>query len=67
NSTVTWINQDDTAHGIASDKGGHGSWGSPGILRPGDSFSVTFNNTGTYDYHGAPHPWQTGKVIVLGR
>nr|MCH9658042.1 hypothetical protein [archaeon] len=47
NSTVTWINQDDTAHGIASDKGGHGSWGSPGILRPGDSFSVTFNNTGT--------------------
>ena len=65
NNTVTWINQDDTAHGFASDKGGKDAWGSRGVLKPGNSFSVTFNNTGIYDYHGQPHPWQTGTVIVL--
>lgn len=61
NNTVTWINQDDTGHGIASD---YGSWGSPGIIKPGESFSVTFNNTGIFEYHGEPGPWITGKVIV---
>ncbi len=65
NNTVTWINDDDTAHGIASDKGGDDSWGSPGVLYPGDSFSVTFNSTGIYEYPGVPHPWETGKVVVL--
>ncbi len=65
NNTVTWINQDETAHGIASDKGGDGSWGSGGVLEPGESFSVTFNRTGIFEYHGVPHPWETGRVIVL--
>ena len=40
-------------------------WGSLGVLKPGESFSVMFNSTGTYDYHGVPGPWITGKVIVL--
>lgn len=62
NNTVTWINHDEVAHGIVSDDN---SWGSPGVLRPEDSFSVTFNSTGTYGYHGMPPPWMTGKVIVL--
>ena len=64
NNTVTWINEDDTAHGITSTHNPD-SWGSPGVLKPGESFSVTFNSTGTYDYHGVPGPWMTGKVIVL--
>lgn len=62
NNTVTWFNQDDTGHGIASD---HGYWGSPGILKPGDSFSVTFNSTGIFEYPGMPGPWRTGTVVVL--
>ena len=65
NNTVTWINQDDTAHGITSDKRGTDSWGSHGVLKPGESFSVTFYSPGIYEYHGQPHPWITGKVIVL--
>ena len=24
--------------------------------KPGESFSVTFNNTGTFEYHGQPGP-----------
>ena len=63
NNTVTWINHDDVGHAITSDE--QPSWGSSGILKPGETFSVTFNQTGVYDYHGEPHPWITGKVIVL--
>ncbi|MGY5149674.1 MAG: cupredoxin domain-containing protein [Candidatus Nitrosopumilus sp. bin_68KS] len=65
NNTVTWTNHDDTAHGITSDNGGDDFWGSKGSLRPGDSFSVTFYSAGIYEYYGQPHPWITGKVIVL--
>jgi len=65
NNTVTWINQDDTGHGFASDKSGVDFWGSSGILKPEESFSVTFYSPGIYEYHGEPHPWETGKVIVL--
>jgi len=64
NNTVIWINQDDTSHGITSDY--EPNWGSSRVLKPGDSFSVTFNHTGVFEYHGAPHPWMNGKVIVLG-
>ena len=65
NNTVTWINEDDTAHGILSDKGSKDAWGSPGSLKPGESFSITFNNTGIFEYHGQPGPWITGKVVVI--
>lgn len=30
------------------------------------SFSVTFENPGTYDYICVIHPWMTGRVIVQG-
>ncbi len=30
------------------------------------SFSVTFENPGTYDYICGVHPWMTGRVIVQG-
>ena len=33
---------------------------------PIKSFSVTFENPGTYDYICAVHPWMTGRVIVQG-
>lgn len=64
NSTVTWINEDSVAHGIASDKGGDEFWGT-GIILPGNEASIQFNNTGIFEYHGQPHPWITGRVIVI--
>lgn len=64
NSTVVWINGDDTPHGLVSDKGGSDFWGT-GTILPGESASVTFNHTGVFEYYGTPHPWITGKVIVL--
>lgn len=64
NNTVVWINGDDTPHGIASDKGDNDVWRT-GTILPGESASVIFNQTGVFEYHGEPHPWITGKVIVL--
>jgi plastocyanin len=61
NSTVTWINQDDVPSTLTSDSSG---W-STGVINPGESAYVMFNATGVYPYHGEPHPWKVGKVIVL--
>ncbi len=36
----------------------------PPGLAPITSFSVTFENAGTYDYICVIHPWMTGRVIV---
>jgi hypothetical protein len=65
NNTIIWINEDDTGHGLASDKSGKDVWEIPRILKPGESYSLTFNEPGVFPYHGEPHPWITGKVIVL--
>ena len=65
NNTVTWVNRDDVAHGIISDIGGENFWGTSGVLRPGELYSNTFEKPGVFEYHGQPHPWITGKVIVL--
>ncbi|MGY5149543.1 MAG: cupredoxin domain-containing protein [Candidatus Nitrosopumilus sp. bin_68KS] len=64
NNTVTWVNEDDTAHTFVSDEGGDESW-STGMMKPGDSSSVTFNDTGIFSYHGTPGPWITGTVVVV--
>jgi plastocyanin len=61
NNTVTWINEDTTAHTLVSDKS---TWQTE-IILPDKESTVIFNQTGVYEYHGAPHPWITGKVIVL--
>jgi plastocyanin len=31
---------------------------------PLTTFTVTFENPGTYDYVCAVHPWMTGSVVV---
>ena len=63
NNTVTWVNRDDVAHSLSSDYE-NSSWRT-GIMKPGKASSVTFNNTGVFSYHGTPHPWISGAVIVV--
>lgn len=64
-STVAWFNMDSVAHTVTS--GTHdqatGLFDS-GLLGHMESFSFTFTETGTYEYHCDPHPWMTGTVIV---
>jgi plastocyanin len=59
-STVTWTNQDGTAHTVTADDGSFDS----GSLAPGATFSQTFDTPGTYTYHCAIHSSMTGTVTV---
>lgn len=59
--TVTWTNKDSTQHTITSDSG---SELASAILSPGQTYSHTFDSSGTYSYHCSFHPGMKAKVIV---
>lgn len=56
--TVTWKNADPAGHDVASAK-----FASP-IFFKGETFSYTFNETGSFDYECKLHSGMDGKVIV---
>lgn len=56
--TVTWTNNDSVLHQIKSDTFNSNP------LSQGQTFSFTFNDTGTFNYSCAIHPSMTGKIIV---
>ena len=62
---VTWVNEDSAFHSVTS-----GFYGAPtelfdsGHLDPFESYTLTFDETGIYDYHCTLHPWMKGQVIV---
>ncbi len=62
---VTWVNEDSAFHSITS-----GYYGAPtdlfdsGHLDPFEAYTLTFDETGTYDYFCTLHPWMKGQVIV---
>jgi len=59
-TTVTWTNLDSTAHRIVSDTGAFQS----SDLSNGQSYSYTFNKTGSYSYHCGIHPSMKGTIVV---
>ena len=59
-STVTWTNNDDVPHVVASDDNVFKSK----ALDTDDRFSFTFTKSGTYNYYCAIHPKMTAKIIV---
>jgi plastocyanin len=59
-TTVTWINQDDVPHTIASSDKLFKSK----ALDTGDKFSFTFTTPGTYAYFCSVHPHMTGAAVV---
>ena len=69
--TVTWENTDTAAHTVTSGGGDDapspdGVFDSSLMMANGPSFSYTFEEAGTYDYHCMVHPWMQGIVIVGG-
>lgn len=60
NSTVTWVNQDDVPHTIASTDGLFKSR----ALDTDDKYSYTFTKPGTYSYYCSIHPKMMGKIVV---
>ncbi len=60
--SIRWTNTDpDIAH--TTTRFGSGGWDS-GLLNPGDTYSVTFNTTGSFPYICQIHSGQTGTVKV---
>jgi plastocyanin len=59
-TTITWTNQDTTAHTVTADDG---SWTSD-RLNQGATYSHTFDQAGTYTYKCTIHPSMTGTIVV---
>jgi plastocyanin len=59
-TTVTWVNQDDIPHTVASTTELFKSK----ALDTDDKFSFTFDKPGTYEYYCSIHPKMTANVIV---
>lgn len=67
--TVTWTNLETDStknHGFVSGNPIEGLTGEfdSGTIRPGDSWSMTFNSEGQFDYFDMAKPWIQGSVIV---
>ena len=58
--TVTWINNDNTAHTATSSNGSFDS----GNIAAGGRFSRTFTSAGSFPYHCTLHPGMVGTVNV---
>lgn len=66
-TTVTWINDSSEIHTVTSGTGGeHDGIFDSGEVTPGEEYSYTFDETGTYDYYCIPHlnVGMTGTVTV---
>ena len=62
---VTWVNEDSAFHSVTS-----GFYGEPselfdsGYLDPYESFTLDFDEKGTFDFFCTLHPWMKGQVLV---
>jgi plastocyanin len=61
--TVTWTNNDSTTHTVVDDLSNVGGPNS-GNIDPGKTYSFTFNNTGSFQYHCSIHPSMRGTIVV---
>lgn len=65
--SVTWVNQDTADHTVNSTPHPiHTDYSSLnlGVIKPGESKSLTFPKVGTYKYHNHLNPSLTGSVTV---
>ena len=61
-ATVTWVNNNNMNHTVTNDLEGIGP--SSSNIAPGKSYSYTFTNTGSYQYHCDIHPDMRGTIVV---
>lgn len=67
NQNVTWFNGDVATHTVTSGNPTNGpdSIFDSGFIAPGESFSFTFTQAGSFDYYDIIHPWITGVISVV--
>lgn len=66
--TLTWSNDDLIAHTVTSGtiKDGPNEIFDSSLIMGGDTFEVTFDKEGIFDYFCMVHPWMKGYVVVGG-
>jgi len=62
-ATVTWTNNDNTAHTVIDDLS-NVSGPASGTIEPGSTYSFMFTKTGSYQYHCKIHPSMRGTIVV---
>lgn len=69
---IVWVNEDTTFHSVTTDtghvdriNGKFDSLDTIGLIAPGGTYEFVFTQTGEYLYHCEPHPWMTGKVVIV--
>jgi len=60
-TTVTWTNDDTTTHTVTDKDGEFDSFDIP----PGETYSRSFNEVGTFGYYCKYHPMMEGSITVL--
>ena len=60
-TTVTWINEDDIPHGIATSAS---KAIRSKVLDTDDKYSFTFTTAGVFEYFCSLHPHMTGTIVV---
>jgi len=63
--SVRWLNEDAAFHSVTSGtyENPNGNFDS-GYLDPNQSFTITFEDSGIFDYFCTLHPWMKGQVVV---
>ena len=65
--TVTWFNGDSISHTVTSGQDGDSDEGSlfdSDAIIPNQSYSLTFDESGVFDYYCIYHPTMIGEIIV---
>ncbi len=62
-TTVTWTNEDTAKHDVTPVTETAEFKASP-LFSKGETYQVTFNTVGTYEYFCSPHPYMKGTVEV---
>lgn len=64
-TTVTWVNEGRIRHNVVSDSSSPKQGLNSELLTNGQTFSYTFDQTGTYNYYCQPHPFDMKAVIEV--
>lgn len=65
-TTVRWENNSDETHTVTSGSNReHDDEFNSGDIAPGESYTYTFDNTGSFDYFCIPHPGMEATITVV--